>query len=88
MRQLVESHDPATHMASLGSQVSRLLDSSAGEVKTVRKLVEQQTALLEAFVHAAERMSGSGKSNRSNAVVDAVQSQFEQLQKKKSDSTR
>jgi hypothetical protein len=87
LKQLVEHHSCETQL-HLEQQIAQWRDLSATELMNVRHLVEQQTTLLEAFVEAAQRLSVPGKASRSDPVVDAAKSQFEQLQKKTSDRSR
>ena len=78
-----EGDDQLVQVASHQQQLARKQEAAAAELYALRHLVEQQTELLTAFISFAAPPNQADKSHipLHEPVVDAVQAQFEQLQK-------
>ena len=82
-----EDHDEhgeqLIHVASHQQELARQQQAAVSELTLLRHLVEQQTELLTAFINVSEPPCASSKPRdaQHDPVVDAVQAQFEQLQK-------
>jgi hypothetical protein len=98
LRHLVEQKtgmpaEPPEHFVLVASQqqeLARQQQAAVSELAILRRLVEQQTELLTAFINISDSPFPSTKSRdpQKDAVVDAVQAQFEQLQKQVATASR